>query len=524
MTQTMKKILVYIIPLCMALSSCDFLGENPGSFASRGDFFKTEQQCISAVNSTYNGIKNIYNYAFFTHLEGTTDLICAPSAISSDDAVMNISPSNCNVSKNVWSNGYKGVRYCNFAIAGLQESPIGEAVKQELLAEAKTMRAFWFYLLTSTFGDVPFYTDDVESAEIMDKIAKYGRMSAYESRKILIEDLQSCFTYDENGEYTGALPQIRTNQMAPEDVGRAGWAMGMTLIGKLALWNAYDEKHPESADFWFQTALDALEKVEAVYGDLSQYSLEDLKFKHKNTAESIFEIQHTYVSGQLSYYSNLAASCMPSYNSTTETFDGVAIPEIGTEFKSNIVSRPTKYFYQDIQPKDGKDLRIDLNMGVRYNGKEFTNGKKTPWMGPKFWCPNMYQDRDDNNYPIFRYADVLLMIAECCCGLEDEEGFESSLNSVRKRAGLADYSFNGDWTLASIELRNERARELFGEFQRKFDLVRWGIWYDSVLAGSDFPELKANIKPCHRYLPIHDTQVAYSGHNLDNNEYKQYGL
>ena len=122
----------------MAVSSCDFLGENPESFASRGDFFKTEQQCISAVNSVYNGIKNVYNYQFFTHVEGTTDLICAPSAISSDDAVMNISPSNCNVSKNVWSKGYKGVMYCNYAIAGIEESEIDEQIKLSLLAEARS--------------------------------------------------------------------------------------------------------------------------------------------------------------------------------------------------------------------------------------------------------------------------------------------------------------------------------------------------------------------------------------------------
>ena len=115
----MKKILLYMIPMCMALSSCNFLDENPKSFVDRGEFFKTEAQCLSAVNSTYNGLKNVFNQQYFTHLEGTTDIICAPAAISSDDAVMNITPSNCNVSKNVWSNGYRGVRYCNYAIAGI---------------------------------------------------------------------------------------------------------------------------------------------------------------------------------------------------------------------------------------------------------------------------------------------------------------------------------------------------------------------------------------------------------------------
>ena len=80
-----------------------------------------------------------------------------------------------------------------------------------------------------------------------------------------------------------------------------------------------------------------------------------------------------------------------------------------------------------------------------------------------------------------------------------------------------------------MEIRNERARELFGEFQRKYDLVRWGIWYDAVTSNSDYGPLQLNttsslIKPCHRYYPIPDTEVTYSKNNLDNNEYKAYGL
>lgn len=509
--------------MCMALSSCNFLDENPTSFVSDGDFFKTEEQCISAVNSTYNGLKSVYTYTLFTHLEGTTDIICAPSAISDDNAIMNISPANCNISKTVWSNAYKGVRYSNYAISGIEKSEIAEDAKSRLLSEAKTMRAFWYYLLTSCFGDVPFYTEDVASAEIMNKIAKYGRMSAYNTRKTMIEDLQNCYTYDD-GEYSGALSEIRSYDMPGKDIGRAGWAMGMTLIGKMALWNAYDSEHADSSEFWFQTALAALEQVEEVYGDLGQYPLEDIKFKNKNTPEKIFEIQHTYINGQLSYFSNLAASCMPSYNKTTGLFDGVFIEELGNEFKSNIVNRPTKHFYQTIQPKNGSDLRIDLNMGIRYNGQDFTNGKNSPWMGPKFWCPNMYQDRDDNNYTVFRYADVILMMAECYWGLKDPAYFQSYINIVKNRASAGTYEFNGNWDEAHAELRNERARELFGEFQRKFDLVRWGIWYESVLSYTDLPELVNNVQPCHRFLPIHDTQIAYSGYNLDNNEYKQYGL
>ena len=518
----------------MALSACDFLEEDPNSFVGKGDFFKTEEQCRSAINSTYTGLRTVFSSTLFTHLEGTTDLIQVPS-VSDVNAILDITPSGCNISKTVWSQGYKCVMYSNYAIAGIETSQIDSLARKKLLSEAKTMRAFWYHILTSCFGNVPFYTEDVSDADIMNRIAKLPRMSAYQTRKALIEDLQSCFPYDTAGVYLGALEEIRTYDM-PE-TGRAGWAMGMTLIGKMALWNAADQEHADSAAYWYQTALDALLKVEKVYGDINKYPLEDLMFKYKNTPERIFEIQHTYVNGQLNYSGSLATNCMPSYKqSTTVTesgdtvevhkFDGVEIPELGTQMKVGTCNRPNRYFYQGIQPDNGTDKRAEINMALKYNGKNFTN-KSKPYMGPKFWCPDMYQTNDSNNYPIFRYADVLLMIAECYCGLQGTENAESNfvtyINMVKGRAGLSEYAFQ-NWTKAHKEIRDERARELFGEFQRKFDLVRWGIWYESVTEKTDQEELLKNIKPCHRYLPIHDTQIIYSGYALDNNEYNQYGL
>ena len=97
------------------------------------------------------------------------------------------------------------------------------------------------------------------------------------------------------------------------------------------------------------------------------------------------------------------------------------------------------------------------------------------------------------------------------------------LNIVRRRANLGDYSMRTEIRLRD-EIRSERARELFGEFQRKFDLVRWGIWYDAVQDNTDFETLRENMLPCHEYYPIPETEVTKSKYNLDNNAYKQYGL
>jgi hypothetical protein len=97
------------------------------------------------------------------------------------------------------------------------------------------------------------------------------------------------------------------------------------------------------------------------------------------------------------------------------------------------------------------------------------------------------------------------------------------LNMTRNRAGLPDYTFKNNDALLE-EIQNERGRELLGEYQRKYDMVRWGIWYQKTYDYTDYSTLKNNMKPCHEYYPIPDTEVVYSGYNLDNKAYAAYGL
>ena len=517
----MKRTMIFFVA-CLVSVSCNFLEEKPSSFVDRENFYQTETQCRTAVNSCYEGLRNVYNTTLFTHLEGTTDLIYVPS-VSDVNAILDINPSQCIVSKTCWSSAYKAIMYCNAAIAGIEGSTtVSDKVKADLVAEAKTMRAFWYYLLTSLFGDVPFYTEDVVDYETMERIAGLGRMSATATRTKMIENLQECYSYDGEN-YTGALAEERSADFAEK--GRAGWAMGMMLIGKMALWNAYTDT--DSGTDWYQLAIDALERLVPVYGPLSRYPLSDLSFSVHDAPERIFEIRHAYTEGGLSYAGNLAQNCMPPYNSVSDTYDGVSIPFLGKDAKVGTCNRPTSYFYGALQPDKGVDLRADINCGRRYGDVPFKTGISKPWMGPKFWCPSMKTTYDSNNYPVFRYADALLMLAECYCAKQDKDNFEKYLNMVRSRAGLEPYSA-GNWNKARQQLQDERARELFGEFQRKFDLVRWGIWYDALknywepqmsLAG-----IPTHLQKCHRYLPIPNEQVVNSGYALDNKEYNQYGL
>jgi hypothetical protein len=98
------------------------------------------------------------------------------------------------------------------------------------------------------------------------------------------------------------------------------------------------------------------------------------------------------------------------------------------------------------------------------------------------------------------------------------------LNEVKVRAGLDPMNSVSSKDALLEEIQRERGRELLGEFQRKFDLVRWGVWYNQTYNYTDFATVRANILHCHEYYPIPDQQVIASKHNLTNDEYKKYGL
>lgn len=504
--------------LVLPFQSCT-LEEDTQGLSTPHDFFRKYSECQAVVNSCYIPIKNIYTYTFMLATECVSDLAYCPSGTL--DARLDISPAGPRHGTNVWQNGYLGVQRCNFAVKGIEQAYKNEVLSPEqyaeLICEAKTLRGFYYWLLTCFFGDVPFYFDDVTDNAVLQRIALLPRMDANETRATVIEDLLSVVE---------EAPQTRTSDNAGH---RVGAALAYHLIAKMAQWNAaYDDS--QTPEYWYGVALEALGHIEDIYGPLSAYDFgENVLWRNKNTPESIMEIQHIYVNGGLAYTSNVACICMP-YPRTANTaiYDGVEVPELGANATAWSAMRANFFMSQSLMGKMSKDLRKNYNLAWNYDGKEFKNGTSRPWCGPKFWCPDLQSSSDGNNYKIFRYSDAILMIAECHFHLGNRDEALKYLNMTRNRAGLADYVYRTDARLFE-EIRNERGRELFGDMQRKFDLVRWGIWYEAVTSYSDYGYLQEGnpnqyIKPCHRYYPIPEIQVTYSKNNLDNDEYNAYGL
>lgn len=502
--KTTKNNILFFLLLggAVTLGSCGkLLEEDPNSFVSPDAFFKSESQCIAALNGCYMELTNIYAADLMISLEAVTDLAFLSS--SNLDAKLEISPANPGMGDNIWTACYKGVMYCNAAISGIENATIPADKKPPLKAEAVALRALYYYILTSTFGDVPYYTADINSLSVLETISKLGRMSANETRATLIKELQ---------EYAPKLPQMRTSEVKDN---RISAPMAYMLIGKMALWNKD-----------YAACTQAMEEIRKIYGQLVQYPLEATYFRNKNTAESIFEIQYTWSATGLKKTSTVAAFFTPVKASGTSTYDGVNIPELGDAANPFNSITPSEYL---MSLYDLADPRKEIILAYSYNGTWFkrpmaNNGTGKPWMGPKFWCPGMTNIADGNNQKVFRYADALLMLAEAANETGNTDLAMQCLNEVKGRAGedfkLPAYPGKPEFL---AELKKERARELMGEYGRKWDLVRWGDFFRVVneTIALEYETVKTNIRPYHEFYPIPDKEVVRSGGALTNPAYNQ---
>lgn len=539
--------------LAISVASCSLKEELPG--ISGDNYYRTESQCRSVVNGVYIPLQSIFTSSMMLVTEAQTDLWNSTS--TTQDAQLLVSPSKPQHGAAVWSYGYRGVDLCNEAIARIGDTPyVEDSVKNVMTAECRVMRAFYYYYLTCMFNGVPFYTDQVNTYAVQDSLRYLPRTDANEIRRILYDDIKyNALPYftEENGLKCRACE-------APYK--RSGYALGLMLMAKFAMW--YED---------WDAALEPLNALEDLYGEFNEdnYPLEDIPWRNKHIAETIFEVQHEYDLAGVQYYGSVAKFMMPPHSSGY-VFDGVTLYGYGNTIPASGSLRtniryaglrstssggeaastagslfgplPLKITTDFLSSRNRYAIALDLDaiaagtvkgepldrravikfgMGNLDTGDTFTRVVQygSCWPGPQFWCPDIINNCDSNNYRLFRYADAVLMMAECWCKEQNSSLALEYLNKIRRRAGVAEVANFSGYEDLMLQIRAERARELGGEMQRKFDLVRWGVWYEQTLNNTDNSTLKANIRPCHEYYPIPDVQCALSGYVLDNPAYDE---
>ena len=582
----MKNTPILLLSAVLLAGACS-LDEKMVSSSSPGDYYKNEAQCIAGLNACYQPLRAIYTSKnYFQVCEVQTDLMFSKRR-DQYNAICQITPANSQFGADMWQNGYLGVMRSNAVYAGVLRSPLSEAEKVPLLAEAVVLRAMFYYILTSNFGNVPYYTEEVTNENNM-RISRLPRMSAHDTRNALIDELREWIVEKK------ALGWARTNDDTNKQQYRCGAALGLYLAGKMCLW---EERWTDAVEFFGY--------LEDIYGNgaghpdgcLQQYSLSDIPFSKRHAPEVILEIDNIAEDYGLQLSGTVASYTMPiradsagaaaedeedpeeMAEADNDIYDGVGIPALGKYARTAVPIRPTRKVWKKLMTYDSPDKRrssyevtatraqtapgpiVEIPDGGGYlawgwPGYDPEDDRSTvepqfrlfnqvvtrtyrPYLGNKFWCFGMKSTLDANSYKAFRFAGAVLGLSEAWCRKGDLEKACAYLNAVKERAGIASVAPSDFPTPEDLmeEIRNEYGRELLGEFQRKHDLVRWGVWYeyvmeynvrapynDNVDGGENNTVLAQYLKPCHRYYPIPDEQITYSGGMLDNDEYNKYGL
>lgn len=461
----MKKIYFITAVLMIAGSSCDdsFIDLSPEGQQSSASFFQTEPQLRQAVIAAYVPLRNLMENDYFlaemrsdnTHYERS---VTRGTAYEMRDNIADFAnDASNNYVYNVYKSCYNGISRANIVIERLETADISEEGRNEIEGQAKFLRAFFYFKLVRHFGGVPLYLTEVATAEE----AFLPRSSEEEVYAQIISDVTDAIV---KLEPPGAFPQS----------GAATKGAATMLLAEIRMTRQeYDEA---------ETLLITLPSMG--YQLLPDYA-SVFSTANKNSHESIFEVQ--FMQGtQGEQQSNFIYLFLPR-SRNTQIITGVATNNSGFGGYNN----PTPDLINAYEPGDKrKDASIAIAEGT-YDGSGFLNISAlksiegyTPPASPKVGVPfikkylNPHTDvnNTDDNWPVYRYADALLLLAEAL----NEQGKSAEalvhLNQVRDRAfgvGVSPIVTTDQTALREI-LENERRVELAFENHRWHDLVRTG--------------------------------------------------
>lgn len=485
---------IFIIPVVIIgflLQGCEkALEEDPKTFISPDAFFKTAEQCTQAVNGVYTPLNDIFGQQdLWDATEIGTDLTIKKE-FASVNQEYSFNPGQTGTG-GLWGKSYTAIKNANLVINRLKTAPINDPLKSRLLGEAKFLRALYYFLLSNVFGDVPLWVDELN----VDEVSKLGQSPLKKVREQIILDL------------TEAEVGLPLKYPSAADLGRVTKGAALTLLAKVYLY----EKDWINA---YKTAERVINDQQ--YSPMQNYAnLFDIRNGFKNNTESIFEIQFRRDPATNNNYKTtyLYAWYMPLQDAGKSTYAGV---DFGTSvLRGYELYYPTAKFVEMFEPNDN---RKNVVLGYGYNGQTFNRLPKPgrPWFGSKFWDLQANDRNSGKSIYFLRYTDVLLIQAEAYNELDNLTESKKALKTLRERANLAPLNDNITKEELRQLIRNERAIEFVGEFQRRWDLVRWGILQQAVKSVSaDNSVGAANVKGFHDYYPISTNEIIKNP-NLKN--------
>ena len=474
----------------MTLSSCSeaFLNEdrNP-NYLSPSVFWKNESDIMKGLTSVYAALQPNSDFAVPYERYIVLDNYRSDECDFRSDVggwmsmAMFTYESTSSVPGSEWWHLYKGINRANQCIDNIPNVPGGEsidALKKQAMAEARFLRAFYYYRLYINFGEtIPMYLHQLEGTEeeFYPDQAKPGE---------LVE-----FIENELKEVQSDLPE----KYSANDGGRATCYAAAAILGKFYMFRHELGK----AEKEFEKLIGKFELMEN-FGD-------NFDGLHKNNKESVFEVQFSgnMESDQAEY--NVISLHLAPFNA----FDGGYEEAYPSDWLFEVMKtdKTTEGKYSDRLLKtiifDDPDCHTAY-YADGYSFKDYHSAGEIFWNKFVTWDPSLSSDWYISafNIPIVRYADVLLLYAECLNDRGATKDAIGYINQVRDRVHVPALPESMSKEAVLKHLQDvERPCELALEGARWYDLVRWNIVEKSLKEhGKPFMENYMDSK--HKLLPI----------------------
>ncbi|WP_207421325.1 RagB/SusD family nutrient uptake outer membrane protein [Desertivirga brevis] len=467
-----------------SLSSCEKFLDRPAADSFNNETIFTsparaEMAVVGAYEQTFN--RELY-YQFGM---GTDECMSTEGETNSKNQVANYVYTTANIPTSTYSAMYLGIEYVNAAIAGIEKMQVtsqsDKARLDMLLGECHAIRAMNYWNLVRFFGDVPY--TDIPAAQLTTfESSRVSRDTIYDR---CIADLQKAVVLLP-WKSAGAVPTAErfTKNAAYGILARVAlYAAGYSLRWDLNTYSAASVKIAQRADAvrikeLYKIAADAckavidkkenalLPKFETVWRDLinNRYNNENMleygQFGKDNNGSAV-----GYTNGMFIHTSSFFGKSQPAMAAT-----------------------PT-YWFDFAEGDQRRDVTI-ANYGIQSDNSRLMNTYSSNTIG-KFrstWGKVLGTaiNQRDINWPVLRYADVLLMYAEALNEYNNGPTAEAiaAFEEVRKRGFGGDATKIGATPTTYTGFRqaiiDERKFELGFEALRRTDLARWGILYEAL--------------------------------------------
>jgi len=431
MVITMKKLktLSLLLPILLVVAACgdDFTLLAPQSERNVENFYQADSDFLTAINGAYAGLAGdrAYgrSYVLMTELRGdnTFNAGGATGLAESLERITRFTElTTASEIENAWAGGYEIIARTNTILDRLEDANLDNPeMGQRIQGEALFIRSLVYYNLAVIFGNIPIQLEEVATPQVE------------------INQVSADVIYDQIAGDLAQAENLLPDSYGSSDIGRATSGAAATLLGLVELTNGNNAQAEEA----LRRVVNSNQyELVPEYADLWGVS-------NQNNQESIFEIQ--YQSGGTGTGSSFTEFYSPDFELSGGVGGGNA-PQLVTDDAVEIFDEEDARFFGGSFGITEEDEDVYLS---KFDGDQFAAFDA------------------DNNFVVFRYADVLLMLAESIGESAEAWGL---INQVRERAGLTTPAQDLGRSFEEV-LLEERRKEFIGENKRWPDLLRFGV-------------------------------------------------